>query len=110
MGLFDEDVSKEEKMERMLWLERINEYISDRGSQSQLEQAMREYSMAQWDSSPSKRDFYKIFHIAIKYLRKDIDTKFIKPIERELDNEEKAKIKARQEASRLVRKRGRKSK
>ena len=104
------DASKDERNERLMWLYTMNEYISTRGTNSQIEDAMRKHNMCQWDGSPSKDDFRKIFHIAIAALRKDVESKLITPLEKTLDKEETDKLRVKIEAASLKRKAGRKRK
>ena len=91
--------SSDERNERLLWLYTMNEYIGSRGTNSGVEAAMKKFSMAQWDSSPSKRDFAKMFHIAIGSLRKSVETKLIDPLEKTLDKEEEDRLRIKREAA-----------
>ena len=91
--------SSDERNERLLWLYTMNEYIGSRGTNSDVEAAMKKFSMAQWDSSPSKRDFAKMFHIAIGSLRKSVETKLIDPLEKTLDKEEEDRLRIKREAA-----------
>ena len=101
--------SADERNERLLWLYSMNEYLATRGTNAEVETAMRKFSMAQWDSSPSKHDFAKMFHIAIASLRKSVETKLIQPLEKTLDKEEENRIRVKREAASLKRKSTRKS-
>jgi len=96
--------SSDERGERLLWLYSMNEYLGSRGTNADVESAMKKFSMAQWDSSPSKNDFTKMFHIAIASLRKSVETKLIQPIEKTLDKEEENRIRVKREAASLKRK------
>ena len=91
--------SSDERNERLLWLYTMNEYIGSRGTNSDVEAAMKKFSMAQWDSSPSKRDFAKMFHIAIGSLRKSVEKALIQPLEKTLDKEEEDRIRVKREAA-----------
>jgi len=102
------DASRDERNERLMWLYTMNEYISTRGTNSQIEDAMRKHNMCQWDGSPSKDDFRKIFHIAIAALRKDVESKLITPLEKTLDKEEASKLRVQREAALVKKKAGRK--
>ena len=101
--------SSDERSERLLWLYTMNEYIGARGTNSEVEAAMKKFSMVQWDNSPSKRDFAKMFHIAIGSLRKSVETKLIQPLEKTLDKEEENRIRLKKEASSMKRKPARKA-
>jgi len=102
--------SSDERNERLLWLYSMNEYLSTRGTNAEVESAMKKFSMAQWDSNPSKNDFTKMFHIAIASLRKSVETKLIQPLEKTLDKEEERRIQLKREAASSKRKSGRKAK
>ena len=91
--------SSDERNERLLWLYTMNEYIGARGTNSEIEAAMKKFSMAQWDSNPSKNDFAKMFHIAIASLRKSVETKLIDPLEKTLDKEEESRLRIQREAA-----------
>jgi hypothetical protein len=101
--------SKDERNERLLWLYTMNEYLGTRGTNAEVETAMKKFGMAQWDSSPSKRDFAKMFHIAIGSLRKSVETKLIQPLEKTLDKEEENRIRLKKEAASMKRKSTRKA-
>ena len=96
--------SSDERNERLLWLYSMNEYLSTRGTNAEVESAMKKFSMAQWDSNPSKNDFTKMFHIAIGSLRKSVETKLIQPLEKTLDKEEENRIRLKRESALLKRK------
>ncbi len=102
--------SKDERNERLLWLYTMIEYLGTRGTNAEVEAAMKKFSMAQWDSNPSKRDFTKMFHIAIASLRKSVETKLIQPLEKTLDKEEENRIRLKREAASQKRKSNRKAK
>ena len=102
-------VSKDERNERLMWLYTMNEYLGTRGTNAEVEAAMKKFSMVQWDNSPSKRDFAKMFHIAIGSLRKSVETKLIQPLEKTLDKEEENRIRLKKEASSMKRKPARKA-
>ena len=102
------DASRDERNERLMWLYTMNEYISTRGTDSQVEDAMRKHAMCQWDGSPSKNDFRRMFHIAIAVLRRDVESKLIMPLEKTLDKEEADKLLIKREAASAKRKNGRK--
>ena len=102
--------SSDERNERLLWLYSMNEYIGTRGTNAEVESAMKKYSMAQWDSNPSKNDFIKMFHIAIASLRKSVEKNLILPLEKTLDKEEENRIRLKREAASAKRKSGRKAK
>jgi hypothetical protein len=102
--------SSDERNERLLWLYSMNEYLSTRGTNAEVESAMKKFSMAQWDSNPSRNDFTKMFHIAIASLRKSVETKLIQPLEKTLDKEEERRIQLKREAASSKRKPGRKAK
>jgi hypothetical protein len=102
--------SSDERNERLLWLYSMNEYLSTRGTNAEVESAMKKFSMAQWDSNPSRNDFTKMFHIAIASLRKSVETKLIQPLEKTLDKEEERRIQLKREAASSKRKSGRKAK
>lgn len=91
--------SSDERSERLLWLYTMNEYIGARGTNSEVEAAMKKFSMAQWDSNPSKNDFAKMFHIAMASLRKSVETKLIEPLEKTLDKEEEGHLRIKIEAA-----------
>jgi len=96
--------SSDERNERLLWLYSMNEYLGTRGTNAEVESAMKKFSMAQWDSNPSKNDFTKMFHIAIGSLRKSVETKLIQPLEKTLDKEEENRIRLKRESALLKRK------
>ena len=91
--------SPDERAERLLWLYTMNEYLGTRGTNSEVESAMKKFSMAQWDSNPSKNDFTKMFHIAIASLRKSVEKALIQPLEKTLDKEEEDRIRVKREAA-----------
>ena len=92
-------VSKDERNERLMWLYTMNEYLGTRGTNAEVEAAMKKFSMVQWDNSPSKRDFAKMFHIAMASLRKSVETKLIEPLEKTLDKEEEGHLRIKREAA-----------
>ena len=96
--------SSDERNERLLWLYSMNEYLSTRGTNAEVESAMKKFSMAQWDSNPSKNDFTKMFHIAIASLRKSVEKALIQPLEKTLDKEEENHIRLKKEAAASKRK------
>ncbi len=102
--------SSDERNERLLWLYSMNEYLGTRGTNAEVESAMKKFSMAQWDGNPSKNDFTKMFHIAIASLRKSVETKLIQPLEKTLDKEQERRIQLKREAASSKRKSGRKAK
>ena len=96
--------SSDERVERLLWLYTMNEYLASRGTNADVEFAMKKFSMAEWDSSPSRHDFAKMFHIAIASLRKSIETKLIHPLEKTLDKEEEQSMRLKKEVALVKRK------
>ena len=102
-------VSKDERNERLMWLYTMNEYIGTRGTDSQIEDSMRKFAMAQWEGKPTKNDFRRIFHIAIAVLRKDVESKLIQPLEKTLEKEELDKLRIKKEAAVSKRRAARKS-
>ena len=96
--------SSDERNERLLWLYTMNEYLASRGTNAEVEFAMKKFSMAQWDSSPSRNDFAKMFHIAIASLRKSVETKLIQPLEKTLDKEEEQSMRLKKEVAAVKRK------
>ena len=102
--------SSDERAERLLWLYSMNEYIGTRGTNADVETAMRKFSMAHFDSNPSKNDFTKMFHIAMGSLRQSVEKNLIQPLEKTLDKEEENRIRLKREAASAKRKSGRKAK
>ena len=102
--------SSDERQERLMWLYSVIEYIGTRGTNADVEEAMKKFSMAQWDSNPSKHDFAKMFSIASASLRKAIEVKLVKPLEKTLDKEEEDKLRLKREAASNKRKAARKAK
>jgi hypothetical protein len=78
----------DDREERLSELYELVEYLSGRGGVTQMNAAITEFGMSKWDSEPSAHDFRQIFSIAIRHITKDIHTKYIKPIEKELLKEE----------------------
>ena len=101
--------SSDERAERLLWLYSMNEYIGTRGTNADVVDAMKKFSMAQWDSNPSKEDFTKMFHIAMASLRKSVEKNLIQPLEKTLDKEEENRIRLKKEAASRKRKPNRKN-
>ncbi len=91
--------SPDERAERLLWLHTMNEYLGTRGTNSDVETAMKRFAMAQWDSNPSKNDFTRMFHIAIASLRRSVEKALIQPLEKTLDKEEEDRIRIKKEAA-----------
>ena len=102
--------SSDERAERLLWLYSMNEYLGTRGTNADVEAAMRKFSMAHFDSNPSKNDFTKMFHIAMGSLRLSVEKNLIQPLEKTLDKEEENRIRLKREAASAKRKSGRKAK
>ena len=101
--------SSDERAERLLWLYSMIEYLGARGTNAEVEAAMRKFSMAHFDSNPSKDDFTKMFHIAMGSLRHSVEKSLIQPLEKTLDKEEENRIRLKREAASLKRKSNRKN-
>jgi hypothetical protein len=102
--------SYEENKERQRWLYAMYEYIGTRGTQSQVAKAYADFDMAPWDSTPSKADFEKMFFIASTFLRKDLETRFLKPVEKMIDEHETKMVQSQTESAVAARKRAKRSK
>ena len=101
--------SSDERAERLLWLYSMHEYIGTRGTNADVVSAMKKFSMAQWDSNPSKNDFTKMFHIAMASLCHSVEKNLIQPLEKTLDKEEENRIRLKREAASQKRKSNRKA-
>lgn len=96
--------SSDERHERLMWMHSVIEYIGTRGTDADVEEAIKKFSMAHWDSNPSKHDFAKMFAIASSSMRKAIEAKLVKPLEKTLDKEEEEKLRLKKEAAYVKRK------
>ena len=102
--------SYEENKERQRWLYAMYEYIGTRGTQTQVAKAYSDFDMAMWDSKPSKDDFEKMFYIASTFLRKDLETRFLKPVEKMIYYHETKMVQSQTESAIAARKRAKRSK